>query len=838
MAGTVEIKVQIDEPTQLIWMHAADMEVTRAEVLPDGMEAVGATLTQEDETGVAALRTEQPVGPGEAIIVIRYTAPFDRELKGLYRVDQGDYHYAFTQFEATSARYAFPCFDEPRFKTPFETTLNVPLGEVAVSNTQPVSERDLDERRQYRFARTEKLPTYLVAMAVGPLDIVNAPPLPPNEVRSRPLPFRGIAARGRGNELAYALEHTGPLLDELERYFGTEYPYDKLDIIAVPDFASGAMENAGAITFREVLLLLDPESAPESQRRAFAGVMAHELAHQWFGNLVTMPWWDDIWLNEAFATWMGYRTVAAVHPEYQADIALQQRVLDAMRVDSLVSARQIRQPVDTNHDIRNAFDGITYRKGGGVLGMFESYLGDETFRDGIRAYMDEHRWGNATADDLLRALTETAGRDVATPFRTFLMQPGVPYLDAETSCEGDAAQARFRQSRYFPVGSAGERERTWQVPVCVRYGRGTGRRAESDTVCGLVTEAEGSIDLPYCPDWMLPNAGGAGYYRFGLPASEVEALLRRGYDQLEPRERLSLADSLNAGFDAGTLDAAAVYAALPTLAADDNRLVATTPMRLVSFARDHLVEEGQRARVEAFAERLYRDRARRLGWQVRRGEDGETGLLRASIQSFLANTAQSTAARRAAVQRGTDYFPHTNFFHPEAVAGDLAGLALSVAIQEQGEGLWYRVLGAFRNTEDALLRSRALSALASTHDPELAQRSLELAGDPGLRVNEVTIPIRQQLAMPETRDSAWAYFQEHFDEIFDRVATTRKGYAPFFVGGFCSAERADEVEAFFTPRVAELPGGPRNMRSTVEAIRLCGARVEAQRESAQEFFSR
>lgn len=834
--GRVDIRTRLDEETSLIWMHGRDLNVTEAEVLPEGLEAVNARFEQMDEEGVAALRLASPVGPGEVEISLTYDAPFDRQLKGLYRVDTGGDSYAFTQFEATSARLAFPCFDEPRFKTPFDLTLSVRPEHEAVANTTATSTREVRGMKEVRFAETEALPTYLVAMAVGPLDIVEHAPLPANSVRERPLPFRGVAARGRGARLAYALEHTGALLEYLESYFGTPYPYDKLDIIAVPDFASGAMENAGAVTFRETLLLLDPENAPEGQRRGMAYVMAHELAHMWFGNLVTMPWWNDIWLNEAFATWMGNKTIRHVHPEYHAAVGMVASVQGAMRADSLVSARQIRQPIDTNHDIRNAFDSITYRKGGGVLEMFERYMGEETFRNAIREHMGRHRFGTATATDLLDSLSQLAGRDISTPFNTFLLQPGVPLVEASLACGDEGNFLDVRQSRYLPVGSTGERAQTWQIPICVRHGRGR----QVDDTCELVTEAQARIDLgAQCPEWVMPNADAAGYYRWSLPAEGVDHLMSRGWARLTERERVSVADNLGAAFAAGTMDTPTVFSTFERLASDDTRHASNVPMGLVGWARDHwAANDAARGRVQNFGAGLYRSRARRLGWGPRRGrtEDGETGLLRAGVLSFLANTARDERTRREAAERGRRYLGE-DAVQPDAVESNLVGLALGAAVQEGDAAFFDRLSARVLASDDALFRRLGLRALGSTRDPELGPRALALATDERLRVNEVTITVQRQLSMPETRPAAWTWLQANFDAVFSRVATTRAGYAPWSLTGFCSEERAREVETFFEGRIGELPGGPRNLRGALEAIRLCAARVEAQRESTSTFFS-
>jgi alanyl aminopeptidase len=824
--GRVDIRVRVDAPRRLIWLHGRDVNVTEAEILPDGAEPIVARYRQENDDGAASLRTSEEIPAGEAILSLTYDAPFDRQLKGLYRVDTGGESYAFTQFEATSARLAFPCFDEPRWKTPFDLTLSVLPGHEAIANTSAASTREVGDMKEVRFATTEPITTYLVAMAVGPLDIVDHAAIPANDVRDRAIPFRGVAARGQGARLAYALEHTAPLLAWLESYFGIPYPYDKLDIIAVPDFASGAMENVGAITFREALLLLDT-NAPEEQRRDFAYVMAHELAHMWFGNLVTMPWWDDIWLNEAFATWMGNKTVRHVHPEYHADEDMIASVHRAMRADSLTNARQIRQPIESTHDIRNAFDSITYVKGGGVLEMFERFVGEDTFRDGVREYLNAHRFRTATSDDFLDAISRTAGRDIGTPFRTFLMQPGVPLVSA--SCADGTVTVR--QTRYFPIGSAGDAAASWQLPVCVRHANGS--------TCELVTGAEGAIPIEGgCPSWWMPNAHAAGYYRWSMPAADVDTLMRSGWSRLSVRERLSVVDNLIAGHDADTIDAAVVLAAMPRAAQDNARAVATAPMSLASFTRSYVVPEGDRTAVERWAASLYSARARRLGWTARRNEDGEAAILRASVLSFLAFTARDARTRRDAADRGRRYvgFGGDGAIHADVVPADLSGVALSAAVQEGDAAFFDHVVTKLFESNDALFRSEALWALGATHDPALGQRALELSLDSRLRVNEVTETLSAQMSMPETRARAWAWLRENFDRVFARVATTRAGWAPWLTASFCSEEAAAEVEAFFGPRIEALPGGPRNMRGALEAIRLCVARVGAQRESAVSFF--
>ena len=847
-SGLAEIQVQVAEPTRHIWLHGDDLEVAQASVTPAEGEAIEASWEQVDDEGVAILRLGEVLPAGEATIRIDYRAPFNTALHGLYKVEAAEEAYAFTQFEATSARLAFPGFDEPRFKTPFDVALTVQEDHVAAFNTPQAAATALGGGLQVvRFETTRPMPTYLVAMAVGPLDVVEHEAIPPSDVRDVPIPLRGLAVKGKGEQLAYALEHTAEILAALESYFGIAYPYRKLDIVAVPDFAAGAMENVGLIPFREPLLLLD-EDAPERQLRGYAYVMAHELAHQWFGNLVTMPWWDDIWLNEAFATWMGQKVVRELYPAYRTDLTQLAYVHRAMRTDSLVSARQIREPIESSHDIRNAFDAITYTKGGGVLSMFEQWMSPEVFQRGIRQYMETHRWGTATYEDLLSALSEASGRDVSTPFRTFLFQPGLPFVEAELSCsegegeEAGGAEVRFSQQRYLPVGSEGDAEQMWVMPICVRY-EGAEGTEEPPQACTLLADREGRLELPRCPGWILPNADGAGYLRFTLSSELLAKLRTDAWDALTDREKLALTDSLRAAFDNGSLPAADLYGMLEPLARSEIRNVAEAPMGMLSFAHDRLVTEAQRAAVRRLSAQLYQPVFRRLRWapRGRAEEDGETKLLRAAVIGHLAEVAELPRVRREAAQRGQRFVGYgrrgDGEIHRDVVDANLVGTVLEVAVQDGDEAFFDHVLERFVESDDAMLRSQLLRALASTKDEGLAARARALALDPRVRVNEVWVPLGAQMGMPETREATWGFLQENFDALVERLESSA-GFLPRFAGAFCSEEQAEAVQGFFQPRIAELPGGPRNLLNTLEAVRLCAAKVEAQQESARSYFGR
>lgn len=837
-SGEVAIDIESTEARSFLWLHAAAMNVSHVHVSREGASDIAATFEIGGTEGVSAVHLAESLPAGRATLHLTYDAPFDHSLKGLYRVDAGGAAYAFTQFEPISARLAFPCFDEPAFKTPFDISLTVKADQVAISNTRALEESPVEGgMKRVRFATTEKLPTYLVAFVVGPLDVVEAPAIPPTGVRTRSIPFRGVAVHGRGAELAYALEHTPAILQELERYFGIEYPYDKLDIIAVPDFGPGAMENAGAITFRETLLLINSAEASEDQYRGYTNVMAHELAHQWFGDLVTMPWWDDIWLNEAFATWMAYHAVNNTNPEYEAPLSFRDRSFGAMGSDSLASARQIRQPIESSHDIRNAFDSITYSKGGAVIAMFERYVGEATFQRGIHAYLEAHRFGSATADDFLQAISEVAGRDIGTPFRTFLNQPGVPLVSVELSCEPESRRIIARQSRYTPIGSTASTDQSWQIPFCVRYEV----NRQPHEACALLNHEEEHLTLPEatCPSWIMPNADGIGYYRVAMTSEDLRNLREHGWARLNPRERMAIADSLRAAFSANGLAPADLFATYPILASDETRQVATAPMGLLDLAMEWMPDEASRAKVQGYARRLYTAQYNRLGWEAGRRENGETHLLRASIINFMALTAKHPAARREAVRRGRAILRQWQGgpVDPYRTSPDLVDVALAVLVEESDVDVWEALYALLTHSDDAIVRGRVLGAMARTRIPALSDRALALSLDPALRVNEAMWPLGSQMNQLETRGRAWAWIEQNFDAIVARVSVTGASSLPWYAADFCDEEHAARVETFFASRIEALPGGPRNLRGATEAIRLCAARKNVHLANTTAFFN-
>jgi len=758
LRGTVHIDVVLDEPRHHVLLHAEGLNITQASATLEGRsgtssERLALQSRPWGENGLLQLSSASPLPAGVLQLHIDFDRRLEEGLDGVYRVKADDRWYAFAQFEPLSARKAFPCFDEPRFKAPFDVTLTVPKGLEGLGNTRVASRSARpDGHEQLVLATTPPLPTYLMTWAVGPFDVVDAPPVPPNAIRSRPVPLRGVAVRGKGAQLAYALRETPKILAAAEQYFGSEYPFDKLDIIAVPDFEAGAMENVGAVTFREYLLLFDAD-APAQQRQAFQYVMAHELSHMWFGNLTTMKWWDDLWLNEAFASWMEHRITDARYPEYRAPVALAEWVHTSMNADSLASARRIREPVDNEHGVYNAFDSITYGKGGGVLGMFERWLGEEKFQLGVQQYLGEHRFSNASAEDLVAALSKASGRDVSGPFESFLTQPGVPFIETELVCDATGVRLQLAQSRSLPVGSKANGSGRWQVPVCVRYES----KGAAKEWCELLSTPRGEmkLDASECPAWVMPNAAGAGYYRWSLPAAQMGALMKN-MGSLTDAERLSVADSLGAALDGARLPAADALTSIFAMADDPSRAVAETPMVMMRRVRDSMLGADEMPAFERRAARLYAKQLARLGLTRREADNDETRSLRSEVVDFLAVTARDPAVRRELKARALAHlgFGRGGVLDADAVDSDIAETAMVVLAEEGDAQVFELMLGHVQTNQDARFRQSLLRALAGFSDPGLRTRALDLLLGEHVRKGEVYRALNAHFRRPAARGAA------------------------------------------------------------------------------------
>ncbi|MGH9721356.1 MAG: M1 family aminopeptidase [Bryobacteraceae bacterium] len=536
--GQARIEVELRNSVSVIWLNAKDLTVGEASMKMRGKTR---TLRAEAVAGeFLGLELDAPAGPGRAVLAIRYQGRLNEKPPvGPFRKKAGDDWFVFTTFTAIDARRAFPCFDEPRFKTPWDLTIRVKSGQKAFANAPAVREVDEpDGMKAVHFATTEPLPSEVVAFAVGPFDLLDGRP-----AGKRAIPVRVITPPNRREEGAEALRATGDVLRRLEAYTGIPYPYAKLDHIAMPEGAFGATENPGLITFRQTSLLIAPGKETEERVLRLRALVTHELAHQWFGNLVTQSSWDDVWLSEGFATWLSARVMDESQPAGRrrlSAVVARERIMEA---DAGKQALAVRRPLKNREEMASVYNRFVYQKGAAVLLMLEAWLGDERFRDGARVYLKRHRFGAATTADFASALQAASGTDASPVLRSFLDQTGIPNVRMRKVCEpGASPRLQIEQTS---VG------RQWTIPVCWKADG-------SLRACVVLEGQRREIDLgrrAACPAWIFPNTAGAGYYRTAWDAGSLAALADRGIRQLTASERLTLVYDLKALRRAGRLEA-------------------------------------------------------------------------------------------------------------------------------------------------------------------------------------------------------------------------------------------------------------------------------------------
>ncbi len=806
--GTVSIDVRLSGPQAIIELHGEDLTITALEAKVGDATRTGRAVSGPNG-GLGAVFVE-PLPAGEATLTFQFEGKLPEVPTGLYRVEDGGSWYAFTQFQPLSARRVFPCFDQPDFKTPFNTTLRVPNGLLALSNSLQVSKAEGGELTAFTFAESRPLPTYLVAFAVGDFDVVEAP-----EDAIPGVPFRIIATKGKGKLADYALERTPIIHAALSEYFGGPHPFDKLDMVAVPNFAAGAMENVGLVTYRETLLLLDEETAPANRKMWSQSVIAHELAHMWFGNMVTLAWWDDLWLNEAFATWMAAKIVHQVDPALEMNLERVAGTAYVMDLDAQRHARAIRQPIADGGDVGNAFDGITYGKGAAVLRMLESWTGVEPFRDGVRAYIKGHAYGTGTTADLMDALETSTGKPVAATARMFLDQPGTPLVALTVSCtDGAPATLGMAQQRSLPAGSDAPQGEPWVVPMCIRYGVGGKTHRECFEFEGK--SAERALGQPGCPDWLQGNDDQRGYYQWKTTPERMLALAGEHYEALTPAERVALPGTYRTLLEAGEMPVEAYLAALDLLARRTQRLVVQGVVdgfgRLFEAVVVHRPALG-----DAFARRVRAaigPHVQRIGPLPSAEDPVATRLLRPRLVTPLAYIGRDAALRKLAREQVDALLAD-----PEAVTGEVASLVLPIAAWEGDAELWTQLRAALETAPDPIKRVAIVGALGSFQDPALATRTFDLMLDGTLPAQDFRTLLRG--VGHATRDAVWMWMTRNYDALAERMGDDYRARFPWVGNGFCTEQDAERVEAFFSDPAHAPDGTARNLGLVLENIRRC-----------------
>ncbi|MBX3161725.1 MAG: ERAP1-like C-terminal domain-containing protein [Deltaproteobacteria bacterium] len=824
--GTIAFDLEVKRETRVLWLNADEEIAVDKVVLEGGGGPIAVTQVTPKPKEYLGLVLARPLAAGTAKLTITYRGKQHRnDGTGIYTAQEAGDWYAFTQFEATDAREAFPCFDEPSFKVPWTISIRTKKELAAFSNTPIASEKDEGNgQKLVTFAETRPLPSYLVAFAVGPFDAVDA-----GKTRAGK-PIRIVVPRGRGGDVAYPVEATRPIVDLLEDYFGMPYPYEKLDLVAVSVFNAGAMENPGLVTYRQGILVTKPAEMTLGKKKSFAIVTAHELAHQWFGDYVTLAWWDDTWLNESFASWMETKIVEKFKPEWEIDVERVEGKASAMGSDSLDSARAIRQPIKSNDDIHNAFDGITYAKGEAVLTMIERTIGPDVFQKGVRAYLAKHAWGNATYEDFVAAMTGAAGSDLRKMFDSFVLQSGVPLVSVELKCEAGKARLVLDQRRYVPTGSKIDPDRTWHLPVCVRWGSGKDTGKQCTTMTGAHAELE--LAAKACPDWVLPNDSGLGYYRMLPKGPLLDKLLAVAPKALSLPERVGLLGDVDALVRSGDVSNGVALGLVETLAKDKSRQIVDASIGVVAGI-DEMVPDDLRPNYQRLIKKLYRQRAIDLGWTVKKGEDDNVKQLRPTLLALVADTGRDPELIKQATALTAKWFDDHAAIDPE-----LVGVALSVAARFGDQKLFDRFHAAAKAAKDRAERGRLLGAMAAFADPKIVAQAMAITLTDEFELREALGLLQGGFAERATRESAYRFMRDNFDAISNKLPEAYRPYMAFTFVALCDDGRKKEFEDFFRPRIAKLDGGPRIMDQALEALTLCAAARKAQTPGVIAFLRR
>lgn len=842
--GEVKITLLLQQPIPArgaIRLHAKGLQLHEI-WLEAGARRWRGRAVQLDADRVE-LHFGQPLAAGPAMLQISFSGPIStRDVYGLFRQQEGGQWGAYSQFEATGARQAFPLFDEPGWKLPWTLSLTVPQALVAVSN-MPVASEAVDRPgfKRIQFQPTPPMPSYLLALGVGRFDLVDAG----RAGQDGRVPLRFVVPAGRQADVAYAAGITGRILDRLEAWFAMPYPYAKLDSLALPlttDF--GAMEHAGLITYASRLLLASPAEHTRQFERDYVATAAHELAHQWFGNLVTLAWWDDLWLNESFASWLGDKITAEVQPGWGWQTSLQRARAAAMRADRLASARHIEQAVLQDEDMGHLWDPITYEKGQVVLAMFEAWTGPDAFQAGVRRYLQHHAWGSATSADFFQALA-TADPALPDALRSFTRQGGIPRLAVRLLCDGGAPRLQLAQSRLLPIGStgesmdgsslgspagaaaaAGQASPLWQLPLRVRTPAGNSQL--------LMTTADATLALPdtECPAWVQANVDGSGYWRVAYADDGLARLAAA--PGLSTGEWLALLDDAIGLHDAGDIGNGQALALVGTAAAQPSGEVVQAALALLRHLQPVLAPDapvaGVTASVSASAsawtslwQTHFGARARQLGWLPRASDSDDDRLLRHVLLPTVAVQGADVALRQQALHLAQAWLAD-----PSTLDADLRLPVLKAAAHADGPGsgaaLFNQLQAALQASQVRTERGDLLAALGEFRQPLLAAQARALLLQPHIDLRDSLWPLlRAQADTTANRAEALDFVLRNLAVLAPRLGQEELARLPGLFKAGCSSDEARRLDAGFRSAMAQVAGGRGALTRTVEAVQLCTA---------------
>ena len=776
--GKEEIDVTLAQPSTSITLNAAQITFKSVTVTA-GRTTETAKVNEDKAKQQVTFEVPDQIPAGKAVIKIDYTGILNGKLRGFYLSKTAKRDYAVTQFEPTDARRAFPSFDEPAYKATFSTTLIAPKGDMAISNMNVVSDTPgpVADEHTVKFATTPKMSTYLVAFLVGDFQCLSG--------SSDGIPIRVCAPPEEVHLGAFALQGAEYFLHYYDNYFGIKFAMPKLDMIAIPDFEAGAMENFGAITYRETALLVDQKTASVAAKQNVAIDVAHEMSHQWFGDLVTMQWWNNLWLNEGFATWMETKAVGQWKPEWhiQQFIALSRD--GVLNYDAGKITRPIRAEANTPGQINEMFDEISYQKGGAVLDMTENYEGKEVFRRGVHKYLEAHKYGNATAQDFWSAQTQVSGKPIDKVMSSFVAEPGVPLvkLTAPENGSTTASQQRF----YLSPDIQPAQPQTWTIPVCFK----TGASADAAPKCELLSSSQGPLAIP-SSNLFYANANDKGYYRTEYVPADYKKILDGIETGLTPPERIGFAGNEWALMRSGRANIGDYMDLASALRNDPNADVIQDIAAAIMTVDARIATPADRKKLAAWVREQFRPAYQRVE-NVTSSDPVEKLRLRATLFAVLGQIGHDPQIIAQAQKLTEKYLADPNSVEPTMVRP-----AVFIATANGDSHLFDQLQQLSKTATEPEVKTTALFAMASFHNPALLRRALDYATSGQVRNQDSVFFFVIALRNRDTRPIAWQYIQDNWPKVHAQLTTMMGGFLVGSTGSFCTADKAQEVKTFFT----------------------------------------
>lgn len=804
--GETTIDINVKKQADSIGLYWLNVNVVSIELVSSS-KIKRELKAKQGKYDIHWLSDGKPIKSGKYQLNITFNAKYSTDALGLYKTTYQGNDYLFTQFEALFARRAFPIFDEPDFKIPYQLTITVPKELKVATNTPVIKQTEKANTKTVFFKATPPMPSYLIAMIVGDFD--------KTPITGLSVPGVVYSPKGTGGDTGFAIKHTPNILTVLEDYFGIDYPYEKLDFVAVPDYAFGAMENAGLVTYRTELLLRG-DNATAGEALATINVIAHELAHMWYGDLVTMKWWDDLWLNEAFATWMANKVLDSHYPQYQSQLDLPQE--GAFYEDALSTTKAIRKEVKTEKEIEDGM-GLNYTKGHAILNMIEQTIGAENFQKAIQKYMKQHRWGNTVASDLWQAFSQEVNKDIGMVADSFLNQAGYPVVSIDE--KGNVSQKRFRNHQSTVT------EQSWNVPLTVKY-KVNGKVEEEQL---LLTEKPIKMQSFIEADWVFPVVNGNGYYRWTLSKSKYESLLN-DVSLLTEREKMALLSNSTGLLNAGEITIAEHLTLLTQLTKENNAVVFLKALENIKTIGEQYINAKNQLLFSEYITEILTPWYEKIGTQTRPSDDDSILRLRPRLLRTLGQLGNNPKLNNELVTIAYKYLAED-----KTVDDNLGREALRItAMLDTGAGdsaLVKQYFDTYLRTNNASLKSNIMGAMYFT-DQKSIEYVLNQMLNKEIPAGDKAGPLSGTFYINKDQSFHYKWFEENFDELVKSIPQIYHGYLPFILAPGCQAENIERLRKLFKNKGDVYSA---SLDKALEAESNCLALTQREAASFERFLS-